>query len=172
MLARVTPVLLALCLGSVAAHSQSLADLVNDAKADWMFTQWEAQSDNGDTVKVNISWDLEKKVAVLHVTTSEMESKGYTAIDPVQGRPIYVSFDSRGAVGKGSWDMESDQLTLRLELQSVERGPWKAAFVFGGSADSGLEIRMHTVGSSGELEGDGRTFKFKKAKVPAAAKAK
>jgi len=172
MIARLLLLVFAAWLGSAAAHAQSLSDLVNDAKADWMFAQWEAQSDSGDTVKLNISWDLDKHVAILHVKTSDMESKGYTVIDPAKGSAVYYSFDNRGSVGKGSWEMESDELTLRVEIQSSERDPFKVAFVFGGSAESGLEIRMHPISSSGDLEASSRTYKFKKAKAPAPAATK
>lgn len=161
MIARFAAVAVSVWLCSLggAFAQQSLADLVDEARAGWMFGQWESPMDD---VKLNISWDLDKKVVVMHIKTSEMESKGYTALDPASGTAVYYSFDNRGSLGKGSWDMESDELTLRVELQVPDRNPWKVGFVFGGSASSGLEIRM--------LGGEGRTYRFKKATAPAPAK--
>ncbi len=156
----------AVCAGfiSLSAHAQtSLATLVTDASAEWMFGQWQAQTDNGDTVTLNVSWDLDKHVVLLHVKTGEIEAKGYTVMEPKADFPKYYSFDNRGSVGKGSWNMEGGELVLRVDSESPERGSSKTAFVFGGSAATGLQVRMHTIDSSGDLASPARvTLKFKK----------
>jgi hypothetical protein len=152
------------CLAPLAAQAQTLADRVGEANAEWMFARWQAQSENGDTVQLNVSWDLEKHVVILHVKAGEMESKGFTYVDPVSQEVKYVSFDSRGFVSKGSWGMESEELVLRTEGQSAERGPFKAAFVFTGNSSDGLQVRMHQVDASGALSDRKTVFKFKKQK--------
>ena len=146
-----------------AQAQQSLSDLVSQAKADWMFGQWEAQTENGGSLTLGISWDLDKHLAVLHGKSEDMELKGYSAIDPSSDDVKYCGFDNRGAVSKGSWAMESDQLVLRVESISPDGSPHKLAFVFGGSAHDGLQIRMHRISDSGELVSPARTvLKFKK----------
>ena len=166
MMARYLTAFWLACLASLSAQAQqSLAELVTEAKADWMFGQWEAQTDNGDTVRLNVSWDLDKHVVVLHVQAGEMNSKSYTVLDPASREARYVSFDNRGSVGKGTWGMESEELVLRTESQSSERGPWKVAFVFTGNASEGLQVRMHPINESGGLVTPARmTLKFKKQK--------
>lgn len=134
-----------------ATAQQSLQDLVSEANAEWMMGKWEATTDNGDTVNLTFQWDLEKRLVVLHVKAPDMESKGYTYIEPGNPEPKYMSFDTRGSVGKGSWAMESGEIVLRTESRTAERGPWKAAVVFGGSSSSGLKIRMHQIDDSGDL---------------------
>lgn len=166
MLARYAAIgLLACCVTATAYAQQSLQDLVSQARAEWMFGQWQGESENGDQVDLTVSWDLDKHVVLLHVKAGEMESKGYSAKDPKGDEVKYVSFDNRGSVGKGSWNMESDELVLRTESQSAERGPWKVAFVFTGSASEGLKIRMHTIDQYGDMASPARaTFTFKKKK--------
>jgi hypothetical protein len=166
MMVRYLAVVLLACLASLGAQAQqSLSELVTEARADWMFGSWEAQTDNGDTVRLNVTWDLDKHVVVLHVKTTDMESKGYTALDAASREAKYVSFDNRGSVGKGTWGMESSELVLRTESQNPERGPWKVAFVFTGSATEGLQVRMHPLNESGGLVSPARmTLKFKKQK--------
>lgn len=154
------------CLVSFSAHAQrSLESMVSDASAEWMFGQWQAQTDKGETITLNVSWDLDKHVVLLHVKIRDMESKGYTVIEPKSEQPMYYSFDNKGSVGKGSWNRENGELLLRVDSDSPDRGLWKAAFVFTGNATSGLEIRMHSVESSGDLVTPPRvTYKFKKQK--------
>jgi hypothetical protein len=166
MIARYVGIGLLACFVSLSAHAQrSLESLVTEAGAEWMFGKWEAASDNGDSVTLTVSWDLDKHVAILHVKTPDMESKGYTVKDPKSEEIKYVSFDNRGSVGKGSWAMEGGDLVLRVESESADRGPWKAGFIFGGSASEGLQVSMHNVDSSGDLEKPARrSFKFKKQK--------
>jgi hypothetical protein len=153
-------------LVSLAAHAQpSLQNLVSEANAEWMFGQWQGQTDNGDTATLNVSWDLQKHVIVLHVKAGDMESKGYTVMEPKAELPRYYSFDNRGSVGKGSWNLEGGDIVLRVESETAERGPRKAGFVFTGSASAGLQVRMHSVDSSGDLSASPQfTLKFKKQK--------
>ncbi len=164
MLARYPAVALCACLLSFSAQAQrSLESLVNEANAEWMFGNWQAQTDNGDTLTLNISWDLEKHVVMLHVKANDMESKGYTVLEPKAEMPKYYAFDNRGSVSKGSWNMENGDLVLRVESEVPDRGPRKSAFVFSGSASTGLQVAMHDVDSSGELATSARmTLKFKK----------
>lgn len=154
------------CLLSVSALAQrSLESLVSDANAEWMFGKWQAETDNGDTVSLSVSWDLEKHVVLLHVKVGDLESKGYTVMEPSAEQPKYYSFDNHGAVGKGAWKVENGDLTLRVESESPDRGPAKMAFVFTGSASTGLQVRMHNVDGSGDLVTPARaTFKFTKEK--------
>jgi hypothetical protein len=145
-----------------ACAQNSLESLVSDARAEWMFTKWQAETENGDKVTLNVSWDLEKHVAVLHVKVGDMESKGYTVLEPKAELPKYYSFDNRGIVGKGSWNMENGDLVLRVESET-DRGPRKTAFIFSGTSSTGLQVSMHTVESSGDLTTPARmTLKFKK----------
>ena len=166
MIVRYLAVGLFACLLSFCAQAQrSLESLVTDAEAEWMFGKWQAQTENGDAVTLNVSWDLEKHVVLLHVKVGDMESKGYTVMEPKVELPKYYSFDNKGSVGKGSWNMENGDLVLRVESEGPERGPWKSGFVFTGSASTGLQVRMHNVDSSGDLAAPARaTFKFKKEK--------
>ena len=166
MIVRYIAVGLFACMVAFTTQAQrSLDSLVSEAGAEWMFGQWQAQSDNGDTVTLTVSWDLEKHVVLLHVKASDMESKGYTVIEPKSEMPKYYSFDNKGSVGKGSWAMEGSDLVLRVESESSSRGPWKVGFIFGGSASEGLKVSMHSIESSGDLATPARTtFKFKKAK--------
>src|SRR5262245_19165291 len=111
-----------------AQGQESLRDLVSEAKTEWMVGKWEATGDNGETITLDIQWDLDKHVMLMHVTTPNMESKGYTFVEPGTREAKYVSFDNRGSVGKGAWSMESDELVLRTESRGSDRGPLKAAF--------------------------------------------
>jgi hypothetical protein len=166
MIARYVAVGLFACMVSFSTLAQrSLDSLVSEANAEWMFGQWQAQSENGNTVTLNVSWDLDKHVVILHVKTTDMESKGYTVIEPKAEMPKYYSFDNKGSVGKGSWAMEGSDLVLRVESESADRGPRKMGFIFGGSASEGLKVSMHTIDNSGDLVTPAQaTFKFKKQK--------
>ena len=69
------PAAVASLLAFSACAQGSLESLVSEAKADWMFANWQAETENGDKVTLNVSWDLEKHLAVLHVKIGDMESK-------------------------------------------------------------------------------------------------
>ena len=174
MIVRYMGVGLLSCLVSFTALAQrSLENMVSDADAEWMFGKWQAQTENGDPVMLNVSWDLDKHVILLHVKIGDTENKGYTVMEPKVEQPKYYSFDNKGTIGKGTWGMENNELVLRVESESPDRGPWKAGFVFTGSASTGLQVRMHSVDSSGDLATPARaTFKFTKEKKEAPAKEK
>lgn len=152
------------CFIPLANNAQdSLTAAVSEAQAEWMFGKWEAWTDDGQTVALNVSWDLNKNVVVLHIKIAEMEIKGYSAFDVLAGQVTYVSFDNRGDISKGSWDIEGGELVLRLTGYSHRRGAWKMAAVFGGNSADGLQLRLHEVDSYGGLATPARTeLKFKK----------
>lgn len=155
--------LMASMLAFSASAQQSLQDLVSEANAEWMFGRWQATTDSGDSVTMEVQWDLEKHVIVLHVKAPDMEAKGYTFLESGSPEPKYVSFDTRGSVSKGGWNMEGGELVLRTESRTADRGTWKAGVVFTGSASRGLQVRMHRIDDSGDLATPARfELKFKK----------
>ncbi len=171
MIARYLAAGVVACILSFSANAQrSLESLVSDEGAEWMLGKWQGQSENGDTTTLNVSWDLEKHVIVLHVKSGETEAKGYTVVEPKSELPQFYSFDNKGAVVKGSWNKENDELVLRVESERADRETWKGAFVFTGSASSGLKVRMHKVDSAGDLATPAEaTFKLKKQSETAKA---
>ncbi len=164
MMARHLAIGVLACIASLGALAQqSLSDLVYDSRADWMFTKWEAQDDQGRTVGLEVSWDLDKKVVVLHVKMGTYEIKGYTYRDPDVMEPKYFGFDTQGTVSRGNWALDGDDLVLRLENKKLDGTIEKVAAVFGGSAADGLTVRIHGIESWGGLVQPARsTTKFKK----------
>lgn len=164
MIARHVAIGVLACIASLGIQAQqSLADLVSDARADWMFTKWEAQDDQGRTVGIEVSWDLDKKVAVLHVKMGAYEIKGYTYRDPDVLEPKYFGFDSQGTVYRGNWGLDGDDLVLRLESKKLDGSTEKVAAAFTGSPADGLTVRIHGIESWGGLVQPARsTTKFKK----------
>jgi hypothetical protein len=145
-----------------AQAQQSLSDLVNEANAGWMLGKWEASTDDGSTVGLEFSWDLDKHVIVMHGKLPDSEFKGYSALDPASHEVKYVGFDTRGTLSKGTWGLEGGELTLRVESQSADR-TIKMGAVFTGSASEPLQLRVHRIDDSGNLASPARmTLKFKK----------
>ena len=135
MIARI--VLLGLFTAALSLSTQaqvSLANLTEEADAGWMFGQWKATDDNGNAVSLNIAWELNKKIVILHVKTSEVEAKGYTVLEPGTELPTYLGADDRGAVSKGDWNYEDGELILRLTTSRPYETPRKWAAVFAGNA--------------------------------------
>ena len=63
MIARCLAVGVFTCMMALSSYGQrTLENLVSDASADWMFGKWQAETENGDTVSLNASWDLDKHV--------------------------------------------------------------------------------------------------------------
>jgi len=142
--------LAALLLGTNTQAQQTLADLVQEANAGWMVGSWKATTDDGGTFALNLSWDLDRHVVVMHGKGDDMEFKGYTALEPASDQVNYVGFDNRGAISKGKWAMEDGELVLRVESRS-DRGTTKMAAVFASASGGGLNLRLHQVDQWGNL---------------------
>ena len=155
---------LALSLSLAARAQSSLVSLVDEANYGWVFGQWKATTDDGAVITLNITWDLNRKVAVLHTSAGDMESKGYTVLVPGAENPTYFGADDRGAVSRGDWNYEGGDLVLRLETSRPNESPMKWAAVFAGGPSTGLEVRMHGIESWGGLSYPANwTLKFKKS---------
>jgi len=165
MIARYLGMGLVACATWLGAQAQDkLAEMVNQANAEWMLGKWEAQTDNGGTVTLEFSWDLDKHVVALHGKTPDMEFKGYSALDTSANEVKYFGFDNRGSITKGNWALEGSDLVLRVESQTGERTT-KMGVVFAGNASEGLQLRLHGLEGSGSLSTPARvTLKFKKQK--------
>ncbi len=134
-----------------ASAQQSLADLVSEAQAEWMFGSWEGWTDNGDKMTHSFGWELDKKVVVMKGKIGEMAYLGVTSMDPKTGEPKYAGYDNQGGVSKGTWADESGDLALTVESTSPTEGTRKFAVVFGKTSGGGLEFRMHGVDEWGYL---------------------
>jgi hypothetical protein len=155
---------IAACLITWTSQAQqTLVDLVQEANAGWMLGSWKATTDDGGTFALNLSWDLDKHVVVLQGKGDEVEFKGYSALEPGTDQVSYVGFDNHGAVSKGKWGMEDNELVLRVESRS-ERGTWKMAAVFTSAPGGGLNLRLHRLDDWGNLVSPEQTLlRFKKS---------
>lgn len=164
MITRLSLLLLLSCSLTLPAQGQvSLANLTEEANAEWMFGSWKTTTNEGAPLQLDIAWDLNKKMVVLTVKTADMEAKGYTVLEPGAELPTYFGADTRGTVSKGSWNYEDGRLILRLESSRPYESPRKWASVFGGNASSGLELQIHDLESWGGLTYPASaTLKFKK----------
>lgn len=164
MIYRFIAIGLLLLAGWTGRAQTTLEDMVSQGNAEWMLGKWEGPADDGTTVMLNFSWDLNKRVVVLHGKVGDMEFKGFSALEPGSSEVKYTGFDNRGSVSRGTWGMEGEELTLRLESKTDE-GTRKMATVFTGSASQGLEVRLHGVTEFGSLVSPARiTLKLKKQK--------
>jgi hypothetical protein len=137
---------------TLSARAQtSLAGLIEGANYNWVFGEWTATTDTGARVQLKVSWELDRNVAVLHITAPDMEAKGYTALVPGTENPTYFGVDNRGAVSRGHWDQEGGELVLRLDIARPYESSMKAAVVFAGSPSEGLTVRMHGLETWGGL---------------------
>ena len=155
--------LAALLLGTNTQAQQTLADLVQEANAGWMLGSWKATTDEGGAFTLNLSWDLDRHVVVMHGKGDDMEFKGYSALEPASDQVAYVGFDNRGAISKGKWAMEDGELVLRVESHS-DRGTLKMAAVFASASGGGLNLRLHRLDEWGNLITPEQTLlRFKKS---------
>ena len=146
-----------------AQAQYSLEGLVQEAQAQWMFGQWKDADSGGNTAKINIAWDLKKKMIVLQLQTDDLEAKGYTVLEAGAELPTYLGADDAGAVSKGEWNYEDGVVILRLTTTRPYESPRRWAAVFAGNAASGLELRVHELESWGGLVYPaGMTVRFKK----------
>lgn len=144
------------------SQAQSLEEMAKDAKIEWMIGKWQAESDNG-AVTLHFAWELVKKAVMLHVKTPDMESKGYTVKDPGGEDLLYFAIDNHGAITKGKWSAENDELVLRMESKTGD-GTRKMAVVFSGSESKGLKVKLYGLNGA-ELDSTPRMeLSFKKQK--------
>ena len=164
MIARLIAIGLLTCAAGLGARAQTtLQDMVDQGNASWMLGKWQGPTDDGNSATIEFSWDLNKHVVVMHGKVgSEMEFKGYTALEPGTSEAKFTGYDNRGALSRGTWDLEGGELTLRVESRSAERN-YKMAAVFAGSVSQGLEVRLHGVSDYGSIAYPARTtLKLKK----------
>ena len=155
-------VTLSLTFTFTARAQQTLADMVTEANSGWMMGKWQAETDSGGRVTLAFSWELNQKVIVLHVKTDDLEAKGYSVLEPGASQVSYFGIDDRGAVSRGSWNLEDGELVLRLDIKRSETENIKVALVFTGAATEGLRMRMHGIEGGSLAQPERLALRFKK----------
>jgi hypothetical protein len=158
--------MLGAALGGLLFSTQaqpSLADLVSEAQAEWMFGSWEGTTSDGTALTHSFKWELDKKVVVMSGKAGEMSYLGIASMDQSTGEPKYVGFDNQGNQSTGTWADEGGDVALRLESTTPDGAKRKMAVVFGKASGGGLEMRLHQVDQWGYLDYPaGMTIKLKK----------
>lgn len=154
MLARKLTLALTLCISLLtvqAVAQSSLADLVNEAGADWMFGTWQGTGDDGTSVSHTFTWELDKKVIIMRGQMGDLAYMGMTAVDPDTYEPKYTGYDNRGGAASGVWGEESGEVVLRLVAKNPTEGKIKMAVVFAQKSGR-LEMRIHGVDDWDDLQ--------------------
>ena len=155
--------LAALLLGPNTQAQQTLADLVQEANAGWMMGSWKATTDDGSAFTLNLSWDLDRHVVVMHGKGDDMEFKGYSALEPASDEVDFCRVrqsrrDQQGNVGHGRRGSGSEGRSRS------DRGTLKMAAVFASASGGGLNLRLHQIDQWGNLVTPEQTLlRFKKS---------
>lgn len=160
--------MLGAALGGLLCSTQAqptLAGLVGEAQAEWMFGTWEATTGDGTAVTHSFVWELDKKIIIMRGKAGEMSYLGVSSMNAATGEPKYVGFDNQGNQSTGTWADEGGDVALRIESSGPDGEKRKMAIVFGRASGGDLEIRLHQVDQWGYLDYPaGMTLKLKKKK--------
>jgi hypothetical protein len=142
---------------------QTLAEMVDEAGVAWLVGEWTGETDNGETIKLSFAWDLNKRVVSLHLTTSEMESKGMIGVDPVSKEIRYVAYDNRGGSGTGVWSAVDTKAILKYRGWNPDGEPRRMGVSFAKLSADTMKLELFGLTSGDELEDTARaTIQFKR----------
>ena len=150
---------------SAAQAQPSLAELVDQAGAEWMIGNWVSEGENGETISLSTAWALDKNVILLDRKDSRLEIKSMTAVDPQSGEVRYVGVSNHGGIILGTWTEESGNPVLKFKAHGRDGRSLKGAVVFKSGADQTLLAEYYPIDDSDNLVEPAKAkFVFKRKK--------
>ena len=125
---------------TAAQGQQTLAELVDQAGAEWMIGNWVSEGENGQTIDLSFAWALDKHAILLDRKDSRWEIKSMTAVDPESGEVKYVGVSNQGAIILGTWSEESGNPVLKFHARGREGRSMKGAVLFKSGGDQKLQV--------------------------------
>lgn len=152
------------CLAA-AQGQQTLAEMVDQAGAEWMMGNWVSEDENGQAIDLSFAWALDKHAILLDRKDSRWEIKSMTAVDPESGEVKYVGVSNRGGIILGTWSEESGNPLLKFNVRGREGRSWKGAVLFKSAGDQNLLVEYFATDDSNNLvEPAQAKFVFKRKK--------
>lgn len=145
-------VMLAYCqvgFGQTSLGKTSLGQIVQEWKVEWLVGDW--QSETGTTISYR--WALNKHALISEVVTDEWASRGMTVYDPGSEQVKLISANDRGALTTGYWEVDGDNLVLRLKTVSSAGESIEFGVNYAKSDDDTIALSIHGL-SDGRLRAD------------------
>jgi len=162
--------------GGAALGQQSLKDLSSEMGVAWIAGQWTATTNDGQTVDLAYRWGLEGYLVNMDFKMGEYAYKAMIFYDADEDKVVEVGVDSRGGLGKGSWDIEGEDLVSTASRRDAEGRTQKMAIVHKKGARRTMTVEIYSVDEYGNHTAEPwGTMEFKRKVVKrgdAARKAK
>lgn len=140
--------LVAMTAGSAVAQ-QTLADMVAEGGYDWLIGKWAATTDDGDVVRFEHKWALDRQVIQVDFQTPDFTYKGFVAYVPSREEIVQKGVDNQGGIYKGLWSQEYEAAALRIEHTEADGTVQKMDLVYRPGQDKAVEVAIYGVESDG-----------------------
>ncbi|MBN1804642.1 MAG: hypothetical protein JW837_05285 [Sedimentisphaerales bacterium] len=162
----VAAVIIILTTTGVSAQ-QKLGDLVEEGGYGWMIGKWEATTDDGEQIKLEYKWELDKTVIMMKVKLPEDEFLAMIYYKPTDDQVVQVTVGKKGGTGKGLWEHAGDKAILKHEYTDADWQTQKMAVVHSKVDNNTMKWDIHEIYSSGELaDYPNATIELKRQKEP------
>jgi hypothetical protein len=153
---------------TVASAQQKLGDLVAEGGYEWMIGKWEATTDDGEQIKLEYKWELDKHIITMMFKIPDNEFRAMIYYKPTDDQVVQVTVDKKGGTGKGVWEPAGDKAILRHEHTDANWETQKMAIVHSKVDNNTMRWDIHEIYSSGELSDyPNLTVDLKRQKKPA-----
>lgn len=165
MLKKVELVLALIGLVTVARAQQSLGDLASGAGVEWLAGEWQAETDDGNTVFLSFTPDLDKHICIVHQKDQRSESKGIVFVDPATSEAKFCTANNRGGSGSGVWSAKDGKAILKYKHTSAEGTTARMGLSFTKVNAGTMEVKIFELSENNELGNEARTtLKFNRKK--------
>jgi hypothetical protein len=156
-----------------ASAQQKLGDLVAEGGYEWMIGKWEATTDDGEQIKLEYKWELDKHIIIMKLKLPDNEFHAMIYYKPTDDQVVQVTVGKKGGTGKGVWEPAGDKAVLRHEYTDADWQTQKMAIVHSKVDNNTMKWDIHEIYSSGELSDyPNATIELKRQKEAAKKTAK
>jgi hypothetical protein len=132
--------------------ADSLGALVEQHGLSWIIGKWEAKTENGDALKVEYEWCLDKHAIRVKFSMPDRETEGLIGLKPGTSEAMYVGLDSKGGGTMGKWVEFNDHPTLKVKHKSADDQENSMASEHVKVDDDTMKVILHKVDDAGEID--------------------
>lgn len=150
-------------LTCVSLAQRTLSGLAAEVGVEWIIGSWVGTSDSGGTIELSFKPDLKDRIAIVTYNDGRSESRGMIYMDPNSEEPKYLSVNTQGAVGTGTWTAEDNKPILKYRQVNSDGQTSKMALVFKKIDAKTMEVALHDLESGDQVSDSSRgSIQFKR----------
>ncbi|MHC4439845.1 MAG: hypothetical protein ACYS3S_21010 [Planctomycetota bacterium] len=152
---------------SAASAQDTLGYLMEQTGSEFIVGNWGGESPDGQKFTMEYKWALKPHVLSVHFKGFDFEYHGIIFFNAAEEQVVQVGVDSRGGIGKGTWEAEYGKAIFKSEHPGEYGEVSRMGFIYSKVDADSMKCELYSLDEYGTLGDEpGMTLEYKRQKQP------